>query len=135
MEMYLWKQESESNKGIYRMNYTIQYFIDKFTKIPQSYWITGMYVSMESRLLHIDGRLIPCCALGHCGCRSGESTEESRALVDLFRRHDLSIICVNDGIDTQFGSTKDSSKARVLCALESMQRQTNVQRRLFYQKI
>ena len=107
MEMYLWKQESESNKGIYRVNYTIQHFIDKFEAIPEENWTT-----------HVYNYGLACCALGHCGHRAGNSTEESHALGFLFHSHNLSIRGINDGLyPHRIGS---SPKERVLTALMSL---------------
>lgn len=88
------------------MNYTVQYFIDKFSAIPEEDWIIGEYQNE-----------IGCCALGHCGERETKATVDGRELRILFRNflgEDVSFI--NDGASSSF--PQDTPKARVLSALK-----------------
>ena len=83
-----------------------QYFIDKFTAIPDEQWTTGFFTDKEGR--H--------CALGHCGAPSGY---EWRALSELVGRATQSCISnINDGKDPNFQQL--TPKARILAALNSI---------------
>lgn len=83
-------------------NYTVDYFIEKFTVIPDNKWIIG---SFNFKNKH--------CALGHC-FRNNSDTDESIALRNLFRNNGLSIVAINDA-SSRF--MEDTPKARVLAAL------------------
>lgn len=85
-----------------------QYFIDKFTAIPDDKWTTG-------QLLNSQGQS---CALGHCGERRGvyEATLESAVLKALFARHYMRPDDVNDYSTGMFKQA--TPKARILAALE-----------------
>ena len=93
-------------------HYTVDYFIEKFSKIPDEQWTTGNYA--------MDGK---CCALGHCGRRHGFRHEppDATALDVLFSSSpvsDESLIsptAVNDGLDERF--RQPTPKARILAAL------------------
>lgn len=95
--------------------YTVDYFINKFKKIPAKLWCVRSYQRADKY-----------CALGHCGARytsddDSEFTEESQALQDLFSSvlhfHAAS---VNDG---DAGSFKfNSPKKRMLAALQKIKR-------------
>lgn len=87
--------------------FTITYFIEKFTSIPEIFWTTGTFT---------DGA--KCCALGHCGARWLIATKESNALEAIFRDNKLSVSRLNDAPSTDFH--QDSPKLRILAALESM---------------
>lgn len=85
-----------------------QYFIDKFTAIPDDKWITGQLFNSRGQ----------CCVLGHCGERRGvyETTPESEAIRALFSKHYMRPDDVND---SSFGMFKQATpKARILAALE-----------------
>lgn len=61
--------------------YTADYFIEKFSAIPEKQWTTGVLTSKSS----IEGEPDCHCALGHCGMEDWDKpTEESLALVELF---------------------------------------------------
>lgn len=92
------------------MTYTVDYFIEKFTAIPDEKWCCG-------HLLTEDGRS---CALGHCGVRIEteliERDSEAGVLYDLFARVlKETAVAVNDGYVTIFG--EPTPKARILAAL------------------
>jgi len=90
------------------MKYTVDYFIKKFTAIPNRLWHTGTIIKDS------EGRT---CALGHCG---GYNTTESKALNNHFRTaFDVTADCVNDN-DYDGKSLKSGRlpKNRILNALE-----------------
>ena len=58
--------------------YNARYFIDKFSAIPHKNWATLVFMMPN------ENGTIQCCALGHCGARSGIRTKESVALEILF---------------------------------------------------
>lgn len=97
--------------------YNIEYFIEKFSAIPEDRWAMGTVLS-ENRS----------CALGHCGVRVAESgtaytsTEEADALVKIFGGADklnFGIVWrVNDNcVDIRWG---DTPKERILNKLLSL---------------
>lgn len=92
----------------------VDYFIDKFTTIPDSEWCIGWFSDKEGR--H--------CAYGHCGVEVGNSTDESRALDRLFRKSDLAlydiIAEINDGRREEYHQS--TPKARILAALEDIKK-------------
>ena len=64
--------------------YDIDYFINKFTQIPDDYWICGsLYTKSEEKIMS--------CALGHCGIIISEEkyleNPEAFALVKLFNKY------------------------------------------------
>lgn len=92
------------------MKYDIEYFYNKFEKIPSYKWTTRAFFRDNGSK----------CALGHCGhtpkvfigvsgISKGGSTEESRALMHIIRK----VLFINDGIDyyKELGSTP---KQRIL---------------------
>lgn len=100
-----------------KTDYTVDYFIEKFSKIPEGMWITGDF-----------GRGGVHCAGGHCGCTySKESTDEAMALAHLIGKLPLvrhnggysdiiydNIVCINYG-HTQY--QQNTPKQRILAAL------------------
>lgn len=71
------------------MNYTIDYFINKFSSIPEAKW-------SRRWLLTPDGKS---CAVGHCGANGPweiESTPEAIALINIFVEHGHDVFMVND---------------------------------------
>ena len=119
------------------MEYTIDYFIDKYTKIPHKNWVTGILYYKNDLLKE------RCCVLGHCGVTYNEETdseiewnmtEESLALIDL-----LGLIMpeeitsklhwtytINDSGGFRFFN-KDHSKDRILMALNKVKEKLNDQ--------
>lgn len=67
------------NNKITSMEYTVDYFIEKFSNIHKSKWTIGIFRS------HIVGSQDVCCALGHCGVEDDLNTAESFALKQLFK--------------------------------------------------
>lgn len=99
--------------------YTVDYFIEKFSNIPEELWNSdGQYVS--------DSNPDCKCALGHCGFVS-RHTDESDSLVRLFRSNDFGVVFVNDGngeeIKTKYGN---SPKERILNALKEIKEKADV---------
>jgi hypothetical protein len=85
--------------------YNADYFIAKFTAIPEDLWCEQAY-----------SRGIQHCALGHCGMDVGRSTAESRGLNRLFDDEGLDAPKINDGIEAQFH--EPTPKRRILSALQ-----------------
>ena len=95
--------------------YTVDYFIEKFSAIPDEKWIVGDYADDRGC----------CCALGHCGYRfiggsifnpvNTGGTDEGAALSRLFDEHHLSVPLVNDQIEARY--QQPTPKARILAAL------------------
>jgi hypothetical protein len=90
------------------MKYDVDYFIRKFTKIPDSRWCTYYYTVGKKH-----------CALGHCGVSiNSESTSQSKALADIFDYAlVLDVASVNDGIERSF--QQPNPRARILAALKA----------------
>lgn len=86
--------------------YSIDYFINKFTKIPAEMWIIGKVNDDKGR----------CCALGFCN-----EMGEMDPLVDLFKEKDLKVPWVNDGKDIRFN--QKSPKTRIIAALKWIKEQ------------
>ena len=99
--------------------YDEDYFIRKFSAIPEEKWFVGEYVDPYGDKF---------CALGHCGERRHESsilvgsilsTEESEELKNLFDTNNLHVTFVNDGLG--YFITKrfpqSTPKQRILAAL------------------
>ncbi|WP_285011232.1 hypothetical protein [Pedobacter faecalis] len=55
------------------MNYTLDYFIEKFEAIPEDKWTTNEFADEQGR----------CCAFGHCGMRQGLFSDEGEALFEM----------------------------------------------------
>lgn len=75
-----------------RNKYTVDYFINKFSAIPECRWAVGEYSNRLTRNK---------CALGHCGVTEPRlHTLEADELQDLFDRTIcMHPIAVNDGSD------------------------------------
>jgi hypothetical protein len=90
------------------MNYTVDYFIQKFEAIPDAEWNINDFTGGSGR----------CCALGHCGMREvgGEvkSTDEANALMTCVNHVDL----INDGVIPAYH--QPTPKARILAALRDV---------------
>jgi Zn-finger protein len=87
--------------------YTVDYFIKKFEAIPEDQWGTGKYVSENNRM----------CALGFCGVRPCENTEEGD---DLSVLSNNMIHFINDGKDYHY--TESTPKQRVLAYLYNVKK-------------
>lgn len=89
------------------MEYNVDFFIDKFSKIPERKWIIGSYGSND------DG---PHCAYGHCGARDipfyigNEAMALAKLFVGKLQPHE-----VNDGKDPVY--QQPTPKERILAAL------------------
>jgi hypothetical protein len=98
------------------MKYTIDYFIEKFSKIPENEWEIGILKSKNKS-----------CALGHCGVKSingkWEHSVESQALVDIFDGTFESVYDINDGNLLEFGN---NPKIRMINALKLKKEKSNV---------
>ena len=98
-------------------SYTVDYFIEKFEKIPPEKWTTGQYVSDNDREC--------CCALGHCGIRNinglhvASHSPEAMALTKLF--NNSLVHCINDSA-IEYGNTP---KERILNKLKEIKSSTN----------
>lgn len=109
------------------MKYTVQFFIDKFEKIPEEYWNTNTYGYNTSH-----------CAGGHCGMRSAGDAEkfpEAMALLQILiptkiKRHYYTVpflqvvAIINDGEHPKY--KQPTPRARILAALydiKAMQQQ------------
>lgn len=84
------------------MQYSIEYFIEKFEAIPEELWITGHYTDNDGRY----------CALGHCGLRTRMLIcQESDALQTLLPHTQY----IND--DRHPSYKQPTPKQRILAAL------------------
>jgi hypothetical protein len=100
------------------MEYTVDYYINKFEAIPEELWGTGKYRDKDDK----------CCALGHCGQKAGpvKLIEEAKALDDLIiSYYKTNVIAINDGSyrgtpETNFMSYGDTPKQRILTALRQI---------------
>jgi len=104
--------------------YTVDYFIDKFSKIPEDKWHAGGYWNTDA----CGNRMF--CALGHCGeyffdegfGRQRMKTAESKALWDLVY-FSLKLI-IQDINDAPYFPTymQQTPKQRILAALYDIKR-------------
>lgn len=87
-----------------------EYFITKFTAIPEHLWQIGNYGGND---IH--------CALGHCGnTDTSSSTEEARALGRVVTGTIKGVVwSINDGDDERYKHI-DSPRQRVLAALQDV---------------
>lgn len=87
------------------MKYDVNYFINKFSAIPEERWTVRNYILGNKR-----------CALGHCGMGIIFTSREALALIALFKsKLDVRVSWVNDGKYASLGRTP---KERILNALE-----------------
>lgn len=102
------------------MQYTKEYFIEKFEAIDEEFWTTGvlMHVTYEGKT--------KCCAAGFCGViPDNKLTDECLALGKMLRYLNPdkdefeAVFLINDGIchNKKLGSTP---KERILNALKSL---------------
>ncbi len=95
-------------------NYTREYYIERFSAIPDHLWFVGEFTNPKEPSQH--------CAYGHLGCEvDNDANEESNTLDRMFRDQGLLVTSVNDGDGSkQAGKFKKTTpKARILAALES----------------
>jgi hypothetical protein len=85
------------------MNYTVDYFIQKFSSIPRKLWCVGSFVEGDRM-----------CALGHCGMRVAHPTPESLALNRVIASPEY----INDGEDPDY--PQPTPRARILAALRDV---------------
>jgi len=83
--------------------YTVDYFIDFFSKIPENKWCTRQ----------ITNHLGQHCALGHC-----QYLGIYNVLIDIASGHNISISSVNDGLDRNY--PQPTPKQRILAALHDI---------------
>lgn len=81
--------------------YTVDYFIKKFSAIPENMWIVGSFGS--------PGR--PRCALGHCL----DNTKEVESLQNLMKNFACYATSINDNKDSKY--QQSTPKQRILAAL------------------
>lgn len=90
--------------------YTVDYFIQKFEKIPEGLWHVGSYTNLDRTRF---------CALGHCGVMKGGElllSASGRALADLISCHlRCGVGNINDGLHKHF--QQPTPKQRILAAL------------------
>lgn len=92
------------------MKYDVDYFIKKFSAIPDDKWCTNVTTNDIGQ--H--------CAYGHCGLSGASAISENHegdALRDLFRINGFSVTGVNDGYTKIQGS---NPKERIINALKEM---------------
>lgn len=98
-------------------NYNVDYFIAKFSAIPEERWITGVMTDKNKY-----------CALGHCGAGNPlagnadfNHTEESKALNKLFKANfNEPAWKINDSKD--YGYPQSTPKQRILAALQDIKK-------------
>lgn len=106
------------------MNYTVQFFINKFSAIPEDRWYKGKLRDPEDYAR---------CALGHClGQRIRVyfddvciPTDESRALNKLFYQIDTCVDSVNDGRVDRY--PQSTTKKRILAALYDIAKKQGIE--------
>lgn len=92
--------------------YTVDYFIKKFTAIPDEKWCVGHYINFDGQ----------CCAKGLCGDREDiNSPPEASALEGCFPAH-ISVCDVNDGELAEYQQA--TPRARILAALNDIKNDT-----------
>ena len=105
------------------MEYTVDYFIGKFSAIPDKLWHTGNFEFMGKS-----------CAAGHCGVRDGAKlNDEVSALIGMFSELKLTprngysfygkplfdtVAVINDGHTAEY--QQETPKQRILAALQDV---------------
>lgn len=97
------------------MDFSLEYFINKFEAIPEKNWIVGWYWGYTNE----SGYEKAYCVLGHCRYKIGKPSEEGNKLIKLFKDNNLCVMDVNDGRDEQFH--QKTPKERILTALKGFQ--------------
>lgn len=97
-------------------NYTVDYFIDKFSKIPKNKWFSGRYQNPCNELQK--------CALGHCGITDDNlETDEANNLARVLNCGNISSI--NDG-SAYYAYLGKHPKTRIINALKRIKRGLNL---------
>lgn len=93
------------------MEYTVEYFINKFSAIPEAEWTRATFNDGQGRK----------CVMGHCGYTNHDlRTREGKELLKLMKQNlGFSPIIVNDAHCMYANSTDfgDTPKERILNAL------------------
>lgn len=122
------------------MEYTVDYFINKFEKIPEDKWITGM-IGLNS----IENS--PKCALGHCGIDESflNETKDSKALKEIFSNTSFTssispirggtdcIWKINDGYIKEY--QQETPKQRILAALYDIKKSQEIKEKIVYKTV
>lgn len=99
--------------------YTVDYFIKKFNKIPGDQWGTHAYYNPNTKTRCAEGfcrkEITNGPDLHHC-----IPSQESRALILLFNSYNLNVHDINDGICNAY--PQKSPKLRIMTALRDMKR-------------
>lgn len=88
--------------------YNKQYFINKFSAIPDSLWCVGI-------LTGINGQH---CAIGHCMNTGKFPYEDTSLRILLDTSMDRRTVRINDGLDAAY--QQPTPKARILAALADL---------------
>lgn len=100
-------------EGAKSEEYTVDYFIEKFEKIPETAWTCYVWENAEGS----------CCALGHCSVRRPEhmGNPEAAALLRIFGDGEEgypNVLTINDGRHDLY--KQDTPKQRILVALKDI---------------
>lgn len=93
------------------MKYDVDYFIDKFEKIPARKWFAGNY--------HNDNKT-KFCVLGHCGESVSTDTREAAALKNIFCVDGFKVAFVNDGEYIEY--PQKTPRSRILSSLRDIKK-------------
>jgi hypothetical protein len=97
------------------MKYDVDYFINKFSAIPDNLWITQVLTGWGAH-----------CALGHCDVTETHLMvglpDEARVLAELLGGDERwqNVATINDGEDARY--TQPTPKARILAALADVKK-------------
>lgn len=103
--------------------YDVDYFISKFSAIPEDKWTTGCLK---------DNRTGACCALGHCNADysytalGADSSVEANNLRRIFKVKQLEVPEVNDDMSGLYNHLGTTPKARIIAVLEDIKRSGTV---------
>lgn len=86
--------------------YTLEYFIEKLSAIPENKWCINSFHNADKQS----------CVLGHCGEGFNRRTEEGQALTKICHF----IISVNDDIFKEYRHLGTTPKERVINYLKSL---------------
>lgn len=103
------------------MKYTVDYFIDKFSKIPNKFWITGRFdAPTVDHVKH--------CVLGHCWRKvGGPHTQESKALRNLFAEYfHTKPWMINDSRFSNNQFPQKTPRGRILAALKKIKKKSEI---------
>lgn len=89
------------------INYSHDYFINKFSSIPEEDWGIGEYVDRDGK----------CCAYGHCGVRIDSGPNEEAAALSKLGSY---ISFVNDNFTNVYGKYGATPKQRIVNYLKEL---------------